>query len=545
MVLSKLNRSLQADTIPRLIFPAGLIIGIGFFIYYYMHGLTVAHYDAKAHLLVARRMFDSLEPGYGQMGVNWLPLTHLVYLPFVFFDAQYRSGFLPSLISVFSFAFSGWLTYRITYRVTGSVPSGVFAALILFANPNFAYLQSCPLTEPLYIMLLLLALDRLTVWRRSETANQPWMAAVWLVLGALCRYEGWYVFSGVLLLLVYDFWTQFMPRRRVLQAAAVFLAVFAVPAAAHFGYIYFRLGDSFFNRVAGGNSSPYLTYKRPILSVVYHLGELSQMTALLPLLFAAAGLLVVLYQRKQFSSRVPLFLLWFPSLINISALYWGMIYRLRYSVILLPAAAIFGSIVLTSTVAKKRAFLLIVLVAMVLPWLSWYFVKTDPGGRLVAGPGAFLLPAAGLIFYMIARVRQQHEWLLPAFLILSIHVPLLDREARPMIVETMEHEFIEPERQEVMQYILRNYDNSRILIDMAKQAPLVYDLGLNVREFVYNEGGETVWHEALKNPSKHVGWMCSEQGDAIWERLQVDPGWVREYALALKTEHFSIYRLKS
>ena len=102
-----------------------------------------------------------------------------------------------------------------------------------------------------------------------------------------------------------------------------------------------------------------------------------------------------------------------------------------------------------------------------------------------------------------------------------------------------------PSGSEVMRYILRNYDNSRILIDMGKQAPLVYDLGLNVREFVYNEGGETVWHEALNNPAKHVGWMCSEQGDAIWERLQVDPDWVREYALALKTEHFSIYRLNN
>jgi hypothetical protein len=417
--------------------------------------------------------------------------------------------------------------------------------LILFANPNSAYLQSCPLTEPLYIMLLLLALNSIIAWRGSETSNQPWMAAIWLVLGALCRYEGWYIFAGVLLLLVCDFWTQTMSRRRVLQAAAVFLAVFAVPAAAHFGYIYFRLGDSFFNRVAGGNSSPYLTYKRPILSAVYHLGELSQMAALLPLLVAAAGLIVMLSQRKQLSIRAPLLLLWLPSLINISALYWGMIYRLRYSVILLPAVAIFGSIVLTSTVAKKRTFLFLVLVAMVMPWLSWYFLKTDPGGRLVAGPGALLLPAAGLILYMIARVRQQHAWVLPAFLILSMHVPLLKREVRPMMVETMEHEFIEPERQEVMRYILRNYDHSRILIDMGKQAPLVYDLGLNVKEFVYNEGGETVWHEALKNPVKHVGWMCSEQGDAIWERLQVDPDWARAYVLALKTEHFSIYRLKT
>ena len=30
---------------------------------------------AKAHLVVARRLFDSVEPGYAQMGSHWLPLV--------------------------------------------------------------------------------------------------------------------------------------------------------------------------------------------------------------------------------------------------------------------------------------------------------------------------------------------------------------------------------------------------------------------------------------------------------------------------------------
>jgi hypothetical protein len=123
-----------------LIFLGGLITGLACFLYYYAHHLTMAHYDAKAHLLVARRMIDSLEPGYAQMGVNWLPLIHIVYLPFVIFDSQYRSGLLPSLLSVLSYAVSGWLTYRIAHRLSGNVSAGVFAAIILLANPNLQYL---------------------------------------------------------------------------------------------------------------------------------------------------------------------------------------------------------------------------------------------------------------------------------------------------------------------------------------------------------------------------------------------------------------------
>jgi hypothetical protein len=538
-------KPIRGAQVPRLVLLAGFLAGISFFIYYYVHGLTLAHYDAKAHLLVARRMFDSIEPGYGQMGVNWLPLIHLIYLPIVFFESQYRSGFLPSLISVCAFAISGLLAYRIGHRVTGSVFAGIFSAAILLGNPNLEYLQSCPLTEPLYMLLLLLALDSLISWRESDHSTLPWSAAIWVSLGALCRYEGWYIFAGVLLLLLYDFWTQYVPRRKAIQAGTVFILVFAVPAIAHFGYIFLRLGDNFFRRVAEGNPDPYLTYKRPILSVIFHLGELSQMAAIIPLLMAAAGFLLLLRQREKFAFRAPLLLLWLPSLINISALYWGLIYRLRYSSLLLPAVAIFGSLVLTSATAKKWTLGLLLVTTMALPWLSWYFFQPDPNERLLPGPGAMILPAAGLILFMIARMRRDYGWVLLLLCLLGMQIPPLKREAHPMMVETLEHDFIEPERQRIMQWIRQNYDGKKILIDMGKQAPLVYDSGLNVREFVYNEGGESLWHEVLHNPAKHVGWVCAQTGDEITERLRVDPNWMREYSLAVKTQSLSLYRRKS
>jgi hypothetical protein len=531
-------------SIGRWIILAGLVAGVAFFIYYYAQQLTVAHYDAKAHLLVSRRIVDSLEPGYSQIGAHWLPLIHLIYLPFVIFDAQYRSGFLPSMISVFAFALSGWLAYRISCRFTGSVVAGIFAAVVLFANPNLEYLQSCPLTEPVYMALFLLAVEGLIAWRESDHSKMPWLAAIWMSLGALCRYEGFYFFAGVLALLFFDFWTQYIPRRKVIQAGTVFLSVFAVPVVLHFGYIYLRLGDSFFGRVAAGNPDPYMTYKRPFISLVYHLGELSQMAAILPLLLAAIGLLLWLVQRKHFSFRIPLILLWIPSLINISALYWGLIYRLRYSVLLLPAVAIFGSLAIASSETKKRALIFLAIVVMTLPGFSWYFQLTKHDNRLLPGPGAFVLPAIGLLLFLIARIRNWHAWALLVLCVIGMQFPPLAREYRPMIVETMEHEFIEPERQEVLGYLRQNYDGQRIMIDMGKQAPLVYDSRLDAKKFIYNEGGSVFWHKAILNPEQHVGWLCLEKGDAIWELLQADPGWADAYTLAVKTESFSLYRLK-
>src|SRR5687768_12537386 len=35
--------------------------------------LVLSHYDAKAHLVVARRVIDNLTPGWQQIGAVWLP----------------------------------------------------------------------------------------------------------------------------------------------------------------------------------------------------------------------------------------------------------------------------------------------------------------------------------------------------------------------------------------------------------------------------------------------------------------------------------------
>ena len=77
------NRYVRVVNASRSILVLGATVGLGSFAYYKALGLTTAHYDAKAHLVVARRIVDSLEPGYLQMGIHWLPLIHLLYLPLV------------------------------------------------------------------------------------------------------------------------------------------------------------------------------------------------------------------------------------------------------------------------------------------------------------------------------------------------------------------------------------------------------------------------------------------------------------------------------
>ena len=59
---------------------------------YWQQGLTLSHYDAKGHLVVARRVIDSLTPGWLQIGAVWLPLPHVLNLLPVQVDALVPHG---------------------------------------------------------------------------------------------------------------------------------------------------------------------------------------------------------------------------------------------------------------------------------------------------------------------------------------------------------------------------------------------------------------------------------------------------------------------
>jgi hypothetical protein len=80
---------------------------------YYLLGLTLTHYDARGHHVVARRIFDSITPGWQQIGAVWLPLPHVLNAVPVQIDAWYRTGASAVAMSVVAFAVAvaaiGWI----------------------------------------------------------------------------------------------------------------------------------------------------------------------------------------------------------------------------------------------------------------------------------------------------------------------------------------------------------------------------------------------------------------------------------------------------
>jgi hypothetical protein len=149
---------------PFAIAAAVAIAGTAAAVHYHRLGLTLAHYDARAHLVVARRVFDSLTPGWQQVGAVWLPLPHLLNVVPVQIAALYRTGASAIAISVLSMALAAGSIAWIVQRVTGSLLGGLTCAALLMLNPDVLYLQSTPMTEPLLFGTTFLAVALIAQW---------------------------------------------------------------------------------------------------------------------------------------------------------------------------------------------------------------------------------------------------------------------------------------------------------------------------------------------------------------------------------------------
>ena len=162
-------------------------------------GYTLYYGDAEAHLNIARRILDSRTPGPEQLGTVWLPLPHLLMLPFVTRDSWWRNGLAGAIPSAASFVIAGTFLFAAARRLYLSTAAGVAAALLFALNPNMLYLQSIPMTEALFAAALG-ALLWATIWFR--TTQSIWAllaAAIASNAASLTRYEGWFLIPFVAL----------------------------------------------------------------------------------------------------------------------------------------------------------------------------------------------------------------------------------------------------------------------------------------------------------------------------------------------------------
>src|SRR5689334_10682883 len=58
---------------------------------FHSRGLSNLYGDGIAHMEGARRLWDSLTPGYAEIGTVWLPLFHILASPLTLSDKLWRT----------------------------------------------------------------------------------------------------------------------------------------------------------------------------------------------------------------------------------------------------------------------------------------------------------------------------------------------------------------------------------------------------------------------------------------------------------------------
>ncbi|HTM30994.1 MAG TPA: hypothetical protein VL263_06800 [Vicinamibacterales bacterium] len=483
------------DVLSRAIGGVAALAGAAAAIVYTRAGLALSHYDAKAHLVVARRIFDSITPGWEQIGAVWLPLPHVLNALPVQVDLFYRTGWSAIALSVAAMGLGAAAMSAIVLRLTGSRAGALTSAALFVSNPNVLYLHATPMTEPLLFGTTLMTAWLLTDWATSETLEVPRRLGWWMVAASLTRYEAWPVVGALVVIaimarrrrgaatgdLVRAFWQL---ARYPIGAAAFFVVLSRVTVGEWF------VSSGFFVPDATLQGQPGVVFDK-ILEGTRELGGVW----LVRLALGAAAVLgfAALRWRQGAALLVPLGL-FAAAALPFSAFLSGHPFRIRYEIPLVVASALAIGLAVS---LSRRAAPVVAVAALIL----------------------------------VARDVQP-----------------LDSTA-PVIVEAQLDRINSVGRQAVTACLARDYHGETIFASMGSLAHYMQELsqiGLGIHDFLH-EGNHPMWDEAIANGgAPFAGWMLVEEvaegGDVIARQIRANPHFSDGYQRVCEGGNVALYR---
>lgn len=453
--------------------------------YYAVRDLLLSHYDARGHLVVARRVTDSLTPGWRQLGALWLPLPHLLNAVPAMWDWAYQTGATAVAMSVISLSFGAALLGRYLFLRTSSVPAAFVVPLVAVANPNVLYLAATPMTEPLLLGLAFASLALVDEWLRHDTERTAARAGLALTALVLTRYEGWMVAGSILLLA-----TLLRPRASGGLRWLWIPPVAAVAAFLMLGWLgtgVWPLAGNFFIPDPELLGQPATILEKVRVAARELLGG--------PLVWIAiAGLGLTLLTSFRDPARLLPFALIASAALPLLAFHEGHPFRVRY---LIPMAV--GAVVLCAPV--------------------------------LAAMTRRIQPLAAAAF---------------AMLVLWTNPPL--SAGAPMVLEAQWETPYRLERSKVTAALLRQQDESPILASMSSLGHYMHetaDSGIPLRRFLH-EGNGDLWTDAVKSPRRSVRWMLIEEraegGDELARRARSDPAFLEKFERVIEAGGLALYR---
>lgn len=184
----------------RLLLWLATCVAVISFLFYFQKGAVLLYGDAIAHINIARRVFDSKTPGPLQLGTVWLPLPHLLMIPFLISKELWQRGAGGSIPSLIAYMLAVVGMFRLVRGAFASndandlaVPFAAWSAAIVFAaNPNLIYMQTTAMGEAVYLAFFIWAVVYLL---ESIPSDQRALTKSALCVAAACltRYDGWFL----------------------------------------------------------------------------------------------------------------------------------------------------------------------------------------------------------------------------------------------------------------------------------------------------------------------------------------------------------------
>jgi hypothetical protein len=539
-----------------------LLLGTIAALHYHRIGLTLAHYDARGHLVVARRIFDSITPGWQQLGAVWLPLPHVLNAVPVQVDLFYRTGASAVAISIASFAIADAAIASIVLALTGSSAAAVAAAAVFAFNPNVMYLQSTPMTEPLLLALVMASVAMLIAWCEDHSADLKVCTTSEMVtrdhqtdLHAYARTDPP---TGVV--------QAFRPAASVVQAfrpaasvVRAFRPAVSTAEALSAGVSTRGAGSVLALACMARYEAWPVTYcalaaalwtlwrsGEPIAASARRVGAVALYPALAIAGFAIFSRVVIGEWFVASGFFVPENKALDDPVLAAAEIWWGT--RTLSGPLLIAIGAAGAMLLLVAGAASRRhAAWLIALSPLAMALIPWAaFVKGHPFRIRYAVPLiALQAVAAGVLAGASRRARALAS--LAVLTVVAIELHPLDPSA-PMAIEAQWDRPNVPARARVTACLGTPAYGKKIMASMGSLGHYMQEAsaaGFTIRDFLH-EGNGDIWLAALEGPQPYVEWILIEEkaegGDMLARRAREHPGFLHGYSRVCEGAGLVLYR---
>lgn len=530
-----------------------IFVSVFSFLFYSRLGDLLLYGDAVAHINIARRVFDSKTPGLLQLGTVWLPLPHLLIMPFILSKRMWQSGAGGSVPSMAAFVIGVLGIFRLartalstssamdSTTVDGPAKAGAWAAAIIYvANPNLIYMQTTAMGESLYLALFIWAIVHFAEFARQIKTNTTIAnrslrkCGGCLAAACLTRYDGWFLAVALVVgavLVSYrgsanknedrlpenkDRSPKSNPPSRIALARFILIAAAAPVLWLAYNAVVYRNPLEFAN---GPYSAKAIEQKTATVnpaqgnlfaasSYLVKAAELNVGSAnWLGRLWLALALLGTLAAVISGRGRIAL-LLWMPLPFYALSIAYGSVpifvptwwphshYNVRYGLQLLPAFAVFvplGVVSITNWAARISQ--------VRVPQIKVFLNRWSDAATLS-------------VVLLLAAVSYGAIWRAD---------PVCYREA----VVNMRGR-VELDKQ-LAEWIERFPENSTLLMYLGEHSGILEQAGIPLKRDI-NEGDhrvwmrpgdpEGLWERALADPAAYADYLVGFEGDPVWKAAQ-------------------------